>query len=260
MLSFLSFILSNLPRSLEKIVFELLYPVYLLKFKKEKKYIAERLKKAGLQITPKYVYKNLFLNGLDSLRFLQNKNVSVKFENAHLAQNEIEKGNPIVFASIHLGAFEMLHRGLELRIKNGELRIINLVVSEFRNKKLDEFLTNLRMTENIKIVKDYEVSKVLKNAIRNKEALAVMLDQSKHGGEKFQILGDSVHLFFKLPLMASRLGASLVFFRAFRRGNSHIIRFECVYSPKTDIDKNKIAKMIERWILECPEQWAWNYR
>jgi len=239
----------------EKIAFELLYPIYLIKFKEEKKYIAQRLKCANLRVSPKDVYKNLFFNGLASLRFLQNKKVAVKYENLNLAQNEIGKGNPIVFASIHLGAFEMLHRSI-----SAFPLPVNLLVSEFRNRRLDKFLTNLRTNENIKIVKDYEVSKMLRNAIRNKEILAVMTDQAKHGGQHFQILGDNVPLFFKLPLMANRMGASLVFFRTFRKDNVHIIRFERVYQPKTEIDTNEIAKMIENWVLEYPEQWAWNYK
>jgi KDO2-lipid IV(A) lauroyltransferase len=236
-------------RFLEKIAFELLYPVYLIKFAKEKKYIAERLKKANLSISPKEVYKNLFFNGLDSLRFLRNKKINLKYENQHLAQNEINKGNPIVFASIHLGAFEMLHR-----VVGG-----TVIVSEFRNKRLDKFLTKIRTAENVKVAKDYEVSKILKNTIRNKEILAVMTDQAKQGREYFQILGDEVPLFFKLPLLANRLGASLVFFRTFRKAKFHVIRFERVYAPCSEIDKSEMAKMIEGWILEYPEQWAWNY-
>jgi KDO2-lipid IV(A) lauroyltransferase len=250
----LAFILSNLPNFLENAVFELFYPVYLMKFGKEKKYIAERLKKANLQIKPKIVYKNLFFNGLDSLRFLQNKKVPVKFENSALIQKEIGK-NSIVFASIHLGAFEMLHRGLG-HLTAGK---VHLVVSEFRNAKLDEFLTTLRETQNIRIAKDDQVSRILKNAISSGEILAVMADQSRGKSEDFQILGAYVPLFLKLPLVANRLGANLVFFRTFRRNNEHIIRFERIYAPNSEIDKNEIAKMLENWILEYPEQWAWNY-
>ena len=244
----LAFFLGNLPNFPAKILFELLYPVYLLKFKEEKDYISERLKKANLQIKPKEVYKNLFLNGLDSLKFLQNKKVAVKFENFDSVKNE-----PVVFVSIHLGAFEMLHRAL------GTGRKINLIVSEFKNKKLDEFLGNLRGMENVKIVKDSEVSRILKNIIRNKETLAVMADQSKYGGEHFEILGQKVSLFLKLPITANRLGASIVLFRTFRKDGEHIIRIERVYEPHSEINPAEIAKIFESWILEHPEQWAWNY-
>jgi len=253
-LKILAFILTILPHFLENVVFELFYPIYLIKFGKEKKYIAERLKTANLQIKPKIVYKNLFRNGLDSLRFLRNKKVRMKYENSNLIQDEIDK-NPIVFASIHLGAFEMLHRSLEYLTTNK----INLIVSEFKNAKLDEFLTSLRETQNIKITKDYEASKILKNAIRGNEILAVMTDQSKGKGENFKILGDYVPLFLDLPLTANRLGASLVLFITFRKNNKHIIRFERVYAPKSEIDEKEIAKMLENWILKHPEQWAWNY-
>jgi KDO2-lipid IV(A) lauroyltransferase len=255
----LALILSNLPRWLEKLVFASLYPIYLIKFKKERNYVSERLKKANLRIKPRNVYKNLFFNGLASLRFLRNKKVPVKFENLDLAQNEIGK-NPVVFASIHLGAFEMLHRGVA-QIAGATMSdcSVNLIVSEFRNKNLDAYLTRVRKTQNMKIVKDYEVSKILKNVIRNNEIIAIMADQSKQGAEHFQILGDNVPLFFKLPLMANRLGSSLVFFRTFRKNNEHIIKFERVYEPQTEITENEIAKMFENWILEYPEQWAWNY-
>jgi len=253
-LKILAFILTHLPRLLENAVFELFYPIYLIEFGKEKKYIAERLETANLQIKPKVVYKNLFLNGIDSLRFLQNKKIPMKFENFDLIKNEIGK-NSIVFTSIHLGAFEMLHRCLEHLTES----MVNLVVSEFRNAKLDEFLTSLRATQKIRVAKDYQVPKILKNAIRSKEILAVMADQSKGKGENFKILGDDVPLFLDLPLTANKLGASLVLFITFRKNNEHIIRFERVYAPKSEIDKNEIAKILENWILKHPEQWAWNY-
>jgi len=253
-LRILSFILTHLPHFLENAVFELFYPIYLIKFGKEKKYVEERLKTANLQIKPKVVYKNLFLNGLASLRFLQNKKIPLKFENSYLVQNEMGN-NSIVFTSIHLGAFEMLHRSLEHLTES----IVNLVVSEFRNAKLDEFLTSLRATQKIRVAKDYQVPKILKNAIRSKEILAVMADQSRGKGENFKILGDDVPLFLDLPLTANKLGASIVLFITFRKNNEHIIRFERVYAPNSEIDKNDIAKMLENWILQYPEQWAWNY-
>jgi len=254
LLRILAFILTHMPHFLENVVFELFYPIYLIKFGKEKKYIAERLETANLQIKPKIVYKNLFLNGLDSLKFLQNKKIPLKFENFDLVKNEIGK-NSIVFTSIHLGAFEMLHRCLEHLTES----MVNLVVSEFRNARLDEFLTSLRATQKIRIAKDYQVSKILKNAIRSKEILAVMADQSKGQVEYFQILGDRVPLFLDLPLTANKLGASIVLFITFKRNKEHVIRFERVYAPKSEIDKKEIAKILENWILKHPEQWAWNY-
>jgi len=256
--SILAFFLGNLPLLPAKILFELLYPVYLLKFRKEKNYILERLKKANLQVKPKEVYKNLFFNGLDSLKFLQNKKIPVKFENWDLAQNE-----SAVFVSIHLGAFEMLHRGLANLVESGEWRVescVNLIVSEFRNKKLDGFLNSVRKRQNIKIVKDFEISQILKNVVRNKEILAVMADQSKYGGEIFEILGQSIPLFLKLPITANKLGASVVLFRTFKKNGKHIIRIEHIYKPDSKINPAEIAKIFENWILEYPEQWAWNYK
>ncbi|MCL2261566.1 MAG: hypothetical protein FWC15_09480 [Fibromonadales bacterium] len=233
---------------LRKPLFELLYPIYLLKFGKERDYIAERLKKASLQTRPKDVYRNLFFNGVDSLRYLQNKNIPVKFENWNLVPEK-----PAVFVSIHLGAFEMLHRGL---IKSVE-SCVNLIVSEFRNKRLDNFLNSVRNVKNLNIVRD---TKILKHVIRNKEILAVMADQSKFGAEYFDILGQSVPLFLKLPLTANKLGASIVLFRTFRRGDGHVIRVEKVYEPRSVVGAVDIAKIFEGWILEYPEQWAWNYK
>jgi len=108
-------------------------------------------------------------------------------------------------------------------------------------------------------VKDIEVSQILKNIIRNKEILAVMADQSKHGGEHFEILGQSVPLFLKLPITANKLGASVVFFRTFNKDGEHIIKVERIYEPYSEINSTEIAKIFESWILEYPEQWTWNY-
>ncbi|MCL2283630.1 MAG: lysophospholipid acyltransferase family protein [Fibromonadales bacterium] len=235
---------------LRKSFFELLYPIYLLKFKKERDYVAERLKKANLQIAPKEVYRNLFINGIDSLKYLQRRGNPPWLPFCEKTLHLCEIPKPVVFVSIHLGAFEMLHRYLATNEK------INLMVSEFRNKKLDKFLNSTRKTPNLNIVKD---TRILKTIIRNKEILAVMADQSRYGAEYFEILGQSVPLFLKLPLAANRLGASVVLFRTFRKNDEHMIRIEKVYEPNSNINPAEIAKIFESWILEYPEQWAWNY-
>ncbi|GHV14997.1 hypothetical protein AGMMS49938_12190 [Fibrobacterales bacterium] len=302
-----------LQRLLYKILFELLYPIYLLKFGNEKKYIEERLRKAdlfarsfacsaNLKITAREVYKNLFLNGIDSWRFLKGKIVPFEFENLELAKAEIEKGKPLVFVSIHLGAFEMLHRSLEFLIKEisknsidsqfsktGVFREnakpqINLITASL--KHLDKYMVNLRATNNvviseelpqtlshktrssseptIKVVKDIEIPQTLKKIIRNNEIMAVMADQSKFGGENFQLLGQKIPLFLKLPLTANKLGATVILFRTFKKNDKHIIKFEQVFEPHAMKNneqniKNKIAEIFESWILENPEQWTWNY-
>jgi len=35
---------------------------------------------------------------------------------------------------------------------------------------------------------------------------------------------------------------------------------EKVYEPGSGVGAVEIAKIFESWILEYPEQWAWNYR
>jgi KDO2-lipid IV(A) lauroyltransferase len=69
------------------------------------------------------------------------------------------------------------------------------------------------------------------------------------------------------------MGAGIVTFRTWSEKNHIVIRFEKYYPPKYDESIGNainaapsesalvtgIAREVETWIAEHPEQWSWNY-
>lgn len=255
-------LLASLPWQLDRWVFRILYPVYFLFHRREHSRITTHLDQAGLRSGPSaaQVYENLFVNGMDSLRFLQGKRETLRrvhIVNRALLQSVLDTGVPVVAVSIHSGAFEMLHRSL------GEFgRPVHLITSDFPDAALTRTLRALRSTRQIQVYNPTEAPQVLRHLLRKKGILALMLDQSRDPqGNIVELLGRRTRLFFRLPQEASKLGAAVITFRAMRQGGEHLIQFETVYSPQTspkDIERG-LTQEIERWIVENPEQWAWNY-
>jgi len=261
-LRLLGSLLTIIPWQLDRILFRAIYPFYLLSHKKEYNRIAFHLEQADIKPRPPVwqVYENLFVNGMDSLRYLRNRaeiQKRVHLANRSLLQNALNSNNPVVVVSIHGGAFEMLHRSLE-----SFGRPIHLITSEFRDTALTRYLRTLRATRQVKIYNPSEAPQVMRHLLRKKGILALMLDQSRDPqGNVVEMLGRKTRLFFRLPQEANKLGATIITFRTMRRGNTHLIRFESLYPPQThpkELERG-LTREIERWILENPEQWTWNY-
>lgn len=255
-------LLASLPWQLDRWLFRILYPVYFWLHRREHARIAVHLNQAGLRPCPSVaqVYENLFVNGMDSLRFLQGKHETLRrvhIVNRALLQSALDTGTPVVAVSIHSGAFEMLHRSL------GEFgRPVHLITSDFPDAALTRTLRALRSTRQIQVYNPAEAPQVLRHLLRKKGILALMLDQSRDPqGNIVELLGRRTRLFFRLPQEASKLGATVISFRTMRRGSSHLVKFETIYSaltPPKEIE-HELTQEIERWIVENPEQWAWNY-
>jgi len=250
------------PWQLDRLLFRCLYPLYSISHPQERARIEAHLDHASIQPRPPVtsIYENLFINGMDSLRYLHGKKETlarVHIVNRSLLRQALDAGSPVVAVSIHSGAFEILHRCLA---QFG--RPVHLITSEFRNAALTRYLRALRSASQVKVYNPTEAPQVMRHLLRKSGILALMLDQSRDPiGNTVELLGRRTRLFYRLPQEACRMGATIVTFRTCRRGNSHVVKFENLYpaqTPPKELERELTAE-IERWILENPEQWAWNY-
>jgi KDO2-lipid IV(A) lauroyltransferase len=206
------------------------------------------------------IYQSMFLNGLDSLRYLLRKpqmDSRVQVLNAPLLQQLLKNNIPVVVVSIHIGAFEMLHRSLS-RFD----RPMNLITSHHLPNALERFLESVRSTSNLKMFRPEDSPRLLKELIRQSHPVAIMIDQSRQGkGIEVPFLGRPNHLWLRFPLQANQAGATIVTVRAIRKEGKHIIQFENAYPPHTDTQTltQSLTQEFEQWIRENPEQWTWNY-
>lgn len=255
----------KLPNSVLDFIFTICYPLYAITHTNRAwKRTLIHLRKCGFpksRITVRGVFHSLFLNEIDSLRYLvndpQNK-PDVSYENESVLTNCIKAGMPVVLVGIHQGAFEMQHRAL-LRYSP----TVHLFTQSLHCKALNQAIRNIRKRAGLKEHDTNEVGSVLKQVIREKGVMALAIDQS-HGskGNEVELFGRKSHLFLRLPIKANQMGAAIVTFRTFWvRGFEHVVRFENVYAPKTNPEEltASIANEVEVWIGEHPHQWTWNY-
>lgn len=257
-----AFKLSFFPAKLDNLLFRVVWSFYRMGHQKEIQRVRSHLEQSPILPKPQItdVYRNLFINGLESLRWLyqrQSVEKRIHIVNRNLIQNLLNAGTPVVVVSIHSGAFEMLHRAL------GKLgRQVTLVASHHHHPAVDRWLRLIRSLPSLKIIRPDEAPKAIRSLIRRKGLLAIMVDQARSGkGHLVNLLGRPSYLWTRLPEEANQLGAAVVTFRAMRKGGAHVLKFETVYAPKTPVEELRrgLAMEFERWIVENPEQWAWNY-
>ena len=90
----------------------------------------------------------------------------------------------------------------------------------------------------------------------------MVIDQGKHTkGNTVSLFGRPSTLYLRLPQKINEMGAGVVTFRTWSEKKRIVIRFESYYPPKYDENQlvTGIAREVETWIAEHPEQWSWNY-
>lgn len=211
-------------------------------------------------VTAKDVFKGIFWNALDSYRGLARfKSVEnrIVYENEEIIREAVKLG-PVAGISIHQGAFELLHRALCRYSEH-----VHLITDSVGNDAFREALKELRSDPHLTEYHPEETGKLIRDLFKTKGILAMVFDQGKNTkGNEVQLFGKASTLYLRLPQKVNQMGASVVTFRTWTNTKRQIvIRFESVYSPKTEPEKlvEDIAKETETWISEHPEQWSWNY-
>lgn len=280
---FLHFLL-RLPDAFFKVLFVIIFPIYkALHTKRAYGRVVSLLQATGFsagtperkQINAREVFKSLYWNGIDSYRLLAripSATSRVRYENESVIREALAQG-PIVALSIHQGAFENLHRSLCRYSEH-----VHLITSPFKSTGLTRALREIRSDKNLHEYSTEEVANVLRSLFKTNGILAMVVDQARDArGNSVELFGKQSTLYLRLPEKANQMGAGIVTFRTWietiRQGNKeireHVVRFEKYYPPKyaQNAGSNatepalveEIAREIETWIADHPEQWTWNY-
>ena len=284
-----------LPNIFYSALFAITFPVYKALHKKRaygrvekhlaaaKEYCANN---AFAKINARDTFKGIFRNALESYRGLARfKSVEkrIVYENEHIIRDAIadcaKTNAPIAGISIHQGAFELLHRALCRYSEH-----VHLITDSIGDMAFREVLKDLRSDPHLTEYHPDETGRLIRELFRTKGILAMVIDQGKHTkGNTVSLFGRPSTLYLRLPQKINEMGAGVVTFRTWSEKKRIVIRFEKYYPPKYDIQhgretsarlydqslKNaapsesalvtRIAREIEMWIAEHPEQWSWNY-
>lgn len=287
---FLINILLRLPDVFYAILFAVIFPVYKALHKKRaygrvekhlelaRQYLAENsINCAELaKVNPRDTFKGIFWNALESYRGLARfKSIEkrIVYENEHIIQNAIaecaKQNAPIAGISIHQGAFELLHRALCRYSEH-----VHLITDSIGDMAFREVLKELRSDPHLTEYHPDETGRLIRELFRTKGILAMVIDQGKHTkGNTVSLFGRPSTLYLRLPQKINEMGAGIVTFRTWSEKKRIVIRFEKYYPPKYDAGIGNaenaapsesplvtgIAREVETWIAEHPEQWSWNY-
>ena len=272
------FILLRLPDFFYSFLFFIVFPVYKALHKKRaygrvekhlelaRQHLAEKgINCAPLQkTTARDVFKGIFWNALESYRGLARfKSVEkrIVYENEHIIRDAIadcaKTNAPIAGISIHQGAFELLHRALCRYSEH-----VHLITDSVGDIAFREVLKDLRSDPHLTEYHPDETGRLIRELFRTKGILAMVIDQGKHTkGNSVSLFGRPSTLYLRLPQKINEMGAGIVTFRTWSEKKRIVIRFEKYYPPKYDENQlvTEIAREVETWIAEHPEQWSWNY-
>ena len=275
---FLINILLRLPDAFYAILFAVVFPIYKELHKKRaygrvekhlelaRQYLAENsINCAELaKVNPRDTFRGIFWNALESYRGLARfKSVEkrIVYENEHIIQNAIaecaKQNAPIAGISIHQGAFELLHRALCRYSEH-----VHLITDSVGDMAFREVLKELRSDPHLTEYHPDETGRLIRELFRTKGILAMVIDQGKHTkGNTVSLFGRPSTLYLRLPQKINEMGAGVVTFRTWSEKKRIVIRFESYYPPKYDENQlvTGIAREVETWIAEHPEQWSWNY-
>ena len=294
---FLIYILLRLPDAFYAVLFAIVFPVYKALHKKRaygrvEKHLAaakEYLAKSPNAIATtnaRDTFRGIFWNALESYRGLARfKSVEkrIVYENEHIIRDAIadcaKQNVPIAGISIHQGAFELMHRALCRYSEH-----VHLITDSVGDIAFREVLKDLRSDPHLTEYHPDETGRLIRELFRTKGILAMVIDQGKHTkGNTVSLFGRPSTLYLRLPQKINEMGAGIVTFRTWSEKKRIVIRFESYYPPKYDIQhgretsarlydqslKNaatsesalvtRIAREVEMWIAEHPEQWSWNY-
>ncbi|PWJ37550.1 KDO2-lipid IV(A) lauroyltransferase [Fibrobacter succinogenes subsp. elongatus] len=227
-------------------------------------------------INARNTFKGIFWNALESYRGLARfKSIEkrIVYENEHIIRDAIadcaKTNAPIAGISIHQGAFELMHRALCRYSEH-----VHLITDSVGDIAFREVLKDLRSDPHLTEYHPDETGRLIRELFRTKGILAMVIDQGKHTkGNTVSLFGRPSTLYLRLPKKINEMGAGIVTFRTWSEKKRIVIRFEKYYPPKYDAGIGNaenaapsesplvtgIAREVETWIVEHPEQWSWNY-
>ena len=250
------------------------------------------------KINARDTFRGIYWNALESYRGLARfKSVEkrIVYENEHIIREAITKcakqHAPIAGISIHQGAFELLHRALCRYSEH-----VHLITDSVGDIAFRDVLKELRSDPHLTEYHPDETGRLIRELFRTKGILAMVVDQGKHTkGNTVSLFGRPSTLYLRLPQKINEMGAGIVTFRTWSEKKRIVIRFESYYPPQYDVThkpphinpstlsaptsgthtnsgENRanatidnsplvtgIAREVETWIAEHPEQWSWNY-
>ncbi len=181
-----------------------------------------------------------------------------KILNEHYLEKALQVNCPLVILSLHMGPFELLHKGAYQKTKKAHRPYYVLTAKAF-SKTLTQYMNSGRETEGKKTVLNRKIGSSLKKIIQQNGVLAMMVDQSPLRDHESLTLWGTHTLPFNDKLLSLLLnkGAILLPLSCYQKGKTTVLTYhEPIAKPHL---KTKITEFLEKEIAQAPAQWNWSY-
>jgi Kdo2-lipid IVA lauroyltransferase/acyltransferase len=183
-------------------------------------------------------------------------------ENEHLIKQAHNQGRGVILALPHYGSWELV--GLYCAHKYA----MTSMYAPQPNPQADSLMRNARQRTGAKLVPtDIHGIRAMSKALKNKELVAILPDQSPHSNGLFvPFFNHLCYTMTLLPKLAKKTNAVVLYAYAQRLDNSSgfkmIFRESSEDLATLDLEQAAIQmnKDVEKLIRETPHQYQWTYK
>lgn len=197
------------------------------------------------------------------LPHINRKNVGewIRYEGLEHYMNAKEHGAGVLFATAHLGNWELSAYAHALLSEP-----MNVVVRPLDNPKIDGIVEKRRALSGNTLLSKRDFARSIFQALRRNEAVGILVDQnsSAENGAFVPFFGTPACANLTFARLAARSGAGVVpgFATWSEKERKYILRFYPAVLITGDAveDTRRIQAAIETAIRETPDQWLWIHR
>lgn len=181
------------------------------------------------------------------------------------AENLPTQGIPAFLFSGHLGNWELL-----ACVAQRHNRPITAVYREANNKLVDDIIAKIRSVRCVNLIpKGRQGAVKLARAIKNNEAIAMLVDQKMNDGISVPFFGRNAMTAPAIAELSIRYNMPIVPAQIIRKKGAN---FEGIVYPPINYTKTgnneqdaynimlAINQILEGWVREHPEQWFWVHK
>jgi KDO2-lipid IV(A) lauroyltransferase len=185
----------------------------------------------------------------------------IRYEGFEHYERAKERGGGVLFATAHLGNWELSAYAHALLTEP-----MNVVVRPLDNPSIDAIVENRRALSGNILLSKRDFARSIFQALRKNEPVGILVDQnsSADNGAFVPFFGKLACANLTFAKLAARSGADVI--PGFAVWNQHERRYILRFYPAVLItgdtveDTRRIQNAIETAIREAPDQWLWIHR
>ncbi len=225
---------------------------------------------AEVQLIVRGVYRNIAMNAIDVVdaRSSFNRVVISPQTRAQLdkVKTALAHGKPVVFATGHLGNWEILGQYIGCEFKD-----CRFVAQEQSNKLVDRYINGLRIAqmENNSIIHSHAAARELPRALKRGAPIFLVADQDAgKDGIITDFLGTPASYHRGIAAFSYHYNAPLVIMFLVRSGKQLNLVVPAIVTPNCSAPRDvEIARLISEFsenlgsfVRRYPDQWLWTHR